>query len=152
MINIKGTNSSRSNKTQFGGSQKTSKTKPTSKSFSVELNDTITADSIDPVESLMDDLQDHEKRFLNSHSLYELAKYKAKLQQILKMIMNESFSSQQLRRRTRAGMAKRADFTIIQTINEKLLDLSHAVTNSNKAFDLMKTIEEIRGLVFDLVH
>lgn len=152
MINIKRTNTNQTSKAKNGINKKTSQSQQTSKTFSVTLNDSITANSVDPIENLMDDLSDHEKKFLNTHSLYELMKYKAKLQQILKLIMNEGFSTKQLRRRTRAGMTKRADFTVIETINEKIEQLTAAVTNSNKAFNLMKSIEEIRGLVFDLVH
>jgi len=42
------------------------------------------------------------------------------------------------------------DFAIVEEIDSKLLALSEAVTRNNKAFDLLKTVEEIRGLLLDL--
>jgi uncharacterized protein YaaR (DUF327 family) len=42
---------------------------------------------------------------------------------------------------------------IVNRINEKVDELSRSLASSdNKAFALMKTLEEIRGLLCDLVH
>ena len=65
---------------------------------------------------------------------------------ILKMIMDESFSTVTLKRMRR----DRADYTIVQKINTRLDEITSAITKNNRAFDLMKTIEEIRGLLLDL--
>ncbi len=100
------------------------------------------------VDELLMDLKEQEKRFLDQQSLYELEKYKSIVKKILKLVSEGSFETRTLKRTRR----DRADFTVVEIVNKKLLELSQAVTKGNKAFNFMKTIEEIRGLVFDLVY
>ncbi len=136
-------NSKSSVKTKSGKTKKTGKT-----SFSQELESTITHEYTGSIDALMNDLKDQEKRFLDMQSLYELEKYKALIKKILKSILEEGYETGTLRRRRR----DRADFTVMKTIDDKLFELSQAITRGNKAFSFFKTIEEIRGLVFDLVY
>ena len=136
-------NEKAASKTKGKKSQKTGKL-----DFSHELENTISHEFSGSIDTLMNDLKDQEKRFLDQQSLYELEKYKALVQKILKNILDEGFQTGTLKRRRR----DRADFTVIKNINDKLFALSQAITKGNKAFNFFKTIEEIRGLVFDLVY
>ena len=100
----------------------------------------------------MTDLQDQEKKFLDAQSLYELEKYKALVKKILKMILENSFVSRKLDLSSREKRMGRAEKTVVDKIDENLIKLSQMITQSSDAFSLLKTIEEIRGLIFDLVY
>lgn len=121
-----------------------------SSSFSEALSESIEIESNNAVEQLLNDLKDQERKFLDTQSMYELEKYKRKVKDILKLITDNGMETVTLKRRRRLN---KADFTIINKIDEKLLQLTTTVTGpQNKAFNLMKQLEEIRGLILDLSH
>lgn len=101
------------------------------------------------IEDALADLKDQEKRFLDAQSFYELQKYRKLVQSILKLIMSEGFEVETIKRPRKEN---KANILLVNCINEKILLLTKAVTEHNKAFDLLKTIEEIRGLLLDLVY
>ncbi|HEY1405199.1 MAG TPA: DUF327 family protein [Spirochaetota bacterium] len=118
-------------------------------SFDQVLSGVVEKETERGIESLMNDLRDQERRFLDSQSLYELQKYKTMLQKILKMVVGESYKTATIDRRRR----DRADYLIVNKISEKMDELARIfATSENKAFSLMKTLEEIRGLLCDLVY
>jgi uncharacterized protein YaaR (DUF327 family) len=120
--------------------------------FTTELESRISLEFSGSIEELMTDLQDQEKRFLDAQSLYELEKYKALIKKILKMILENGFESRKLDLSSREKRMGRAEKTVIDKIDEDLIKLAHMITQKSDAFSLMKTIEEIRGLIFDLVY
>lgn len=147
MIEINKLTGKRDPKNKIKGKGKAaSSTKETT--FAQELQKTVTHEYQGSIEELMNDLKDKEKRFLDMQSFHELQQYKTVVQKILKKVLDEGFTTATLKRRRK----DRADFTIISEINEKLQAVTNSVAKGNKAFNLMKTIEEIRGLVFDLVY
>ena len=117
-----------------------------SKTFDASLQNALHFEFHDTIEGLMSDLGEQEKRFLDRQTPYELNRYKALVKDILKTILEGSLKVTPLKRQRR----DRADFAIIEEINSKLLSMSDAVTRNNRAFDLLKTVEEIRGLLLDL--
>lgn len=119
----------------------------TGSSFTNALQSTISFEFQGSLDDLLADLKQQESEFLDKQSPYELNRYKAIVQKILKTVLEDGFTTATLKRNRR----DRADFTVIQKINSRLMDITNAVTRNNKAFDLLKTIEEIRGLIFDLV-
>ncbi|MCL1864352.1 MAG: YaaR family protein [Spirochaetes bacterium] len=120
--------------------------------FSTELSSRIMHEFQGTIEELMTDLKDQEKRFLDAQSMYELEKYKALVKKILRMILDGSFKSRKLDLTSREKRTGRAEKTVLDKIDENLLQLSKMITKSNDAFNLMKTIEEIRGLILDLLY
>ena len=117
--------------------------------FESALQDVAASESDNSVDALMNDLREQERRFIDLQNLVELMKYKQLLQKVLKMIMTDSFQCATVPRRRR----DRADFLIVKTINEKVDALAKTLASpGNKAFALMGTIEEIRGLLLDLMH
>lgn len=120
--------------------------------FTTELENRISLEFSGSIEELMTDLQDQEKRFLDSQSLYELEKYKALIKKILKMILENGFESRKLDLTSREKRMGRAEKTVIDKIDENLIKLAQLITQKSDAFGLLKTIEEIRGLIFDLVY
>jgi uncharacterized protein YaaR (DUF327 family) len=123
-----------------------------SSTFSSELNMTIETDYYGSIEELLGDLKDQEKRFLDQQSHYELERYKAMVKKILKMILENGFENRSLDLTARDKRLGRAEKSIIAKIDENLIKLSQMVTKSSDAFNFLKTIEEIRGLIFDLVY
>ncbi|HNX24311.1 MAG TPA: DUF327 family protein [Spirochaetota bacterium] len=120
--------------------------------FTTELDNRISLEFNGTIEELMTDLKDQEKRFLDSQSLYELEKYKALIKKILKMILENGFESRKLDLTSREKRMGRAEKTVIDKIDENLIKLAQMITQKSDAFSLLKTIEEIRGLIFDLVY
>ncbi len=123
-----------------------------SSKFSSELESRIISDVRVDMDELIGDLMEQEKRFLDMQSLYELEKYKLLVRDILKMILNEGFQTQKLELSGREKRLGKAEKTIVKLIDEGLVKLSAMITRSSDAFELMKQIEEIRGLIFDLVY
>ncbi|HPF04810.1 MAG TPA: DUF327 family protein [Spirochaetota bacterium] len=120
--------------------------------FSSELESRIISDVRVDMEELIGDLLEQEKRFLDMQSLYELEKYKLLVRDLLKMILDKGFQTQKLELSGREKRLGRAEKTIVKQIDEGLVKLSTMITRSSDAFELMKQIEEIRGLIFDLVY
>lgn len=100
------------------------------------------------LDELLDDLKDQEKKFMADPSLYNMQRYKALVQRILKILVSEEYVVNTLQRKRR----DRADFVVIQQIQNKLEEITKAYITNNKAFDILKTFDEIRGLILDLTH
>lgn len=137
-------------KAKLRKSRKKESSKTSGVSFSSTLESVVETETENAVQGLLDDLKDHERRFLDSQSLYELEKYKRKVKEILKMITDNGMETQVLRRRRSLN---KADFVIIKQIDDKLHSLTKMISGpDNKAFSLMKQLEEIRGLILDLSY
>ncbi len=129
--------------------KKTGETTHADKNFQAELESTISTEFQGTIENMMNDLAEQEKRFIEEQSMYQMNKYKSMVKSILKMLLDSDTSVETLQRRRR----DRADFVIIDKINDRLDLIATTISQkSNKAFNLLKTIEEIRGLLLDLRH
>jgi uncharacterized protein YaaR (DUF327 family) len=118
-------------------------------SFNTVLTDRVSFEFQGSIDELFNDLQEEEKNFLANQTLYFLNRYRSIVEKVLKKILNEGFETQKLKRLRK----DKADFIIIKKINDKLFEIAREITGkNNKAFNLLKTIEEIRGLVFDLLY
>lgn len=149
MIEILHTNPRKDDKNTIKSKKRSSTISRKEDSFASELDRTISAGTEGSIEELMNDLRDHERKFVDTENFYELLKYKALVQKILKMAMSDSFATRSLKRSKKTN---RADFTVIEKINSRLDEVTAAVTKGNKAFNLLKALDEIRGLIFDLVY
>ncbi len=147
MVYISSTTPHKDEKSKVKSRKKTAASSGVREAFSTSLQNTIDFNIQGTLDELLTDLEEQEKRFLDAQSIYELNRYKAIVQKILKLVLDEGFSTQMLKRK-RSG---RADYVIINEINEKLNSISMQITKST-AFSLLKTIEEIRGLILDLVY
>ncbi|MBP9024419.1 MAG: YaaR family protein [Spirochaetes bacterium] len=123
----------------------TSSAKKTDASFSAELSNAVSEKNMRDFQDMMDDLHDQEKRFFEKRDLEELANYKALVQKLLTFISDSSFESKELSRLK----STKAPFLITKKINEKLLEISQQISRGNKAFNLLKELDEIRGLILD---
>jgi len=68
------------------------------------------------------------------------------------MILENGFESRRLDLTSREKRMGKVEKTVIDKIDENLIKLAQMITRSSDAFDLLKTIEEIRGLILDLVY
>lgn len=147
MIEIYSTNAKKEEKTKVKARKKTAGTVQANRSFSTNLQNSIQFRVEGSIEELMADLEDQEKRFLEKQTLFELAKYKAIVQHILKTVVSDGFRTAVLKR----SRSDRSDYLIVRQIDEKIEEIQAKITRA-AAFSLLKDIEEIRGLILDLMH
>lgn len=147
MINIIPTTTKKEGKIKIKSKKRARDVKENS--FSESLKESVNFDFQGTIEELLDELKDQEKQFVEKQSQYELNRYKSMVQKILKMIQDKGFETIKLKPRKK----QKSDFFIVKEINGKIVELTKKVTNSkNKAFNLLKEIEEIRGLILDLLY
>jgi len=149
MIEFLKINSGQQDKSKIKNRKRTGALSPGESRFSSDLASSISYSFEGTFDELMDNLKDHEKKFIDSQTLYDLNRYKSVVSKILKLIQEQSMSTRTLKR---ARMSNKEDFTIIEIINQKLLDLTSEITRRSQGFNIMKTMEEIRGLLFDLLY
>jgi len=147
MIEIYSTSTKKEEKTRIKGKKKTAGTVRRDETFSTSLESSIRFRIEGSLDELMDDLKDQEHRFLEKQNLFELSKYKAIVQHILKMALDDGFRTTVLKR----ARADRSDYLVVQKINERIDEIQSKITGA-AAFNLLKEIEEIRGLLLDLTH
>lgn len=148
MIEITHTTPKKEEKGKIRSSKHAPSVRKSGHSFSSELEMKLGESVEGNLEEMLGDLTEREKRFLQQQTYEELLRYKTLIKKILKTIQEMAFETKSFKRRRR----DRADFTVIQKIDEKLLEITRSITDSNKAFNLLKSIEEIRGLIFDLIY
>lgn len=147
MIEITGTRARKDEHEKISKKGKLGSVRKGNRSFSSELHRTLAAEFEGSIEELMDSLRDQEKRFLDSQSEYEMNRYKALLQKIMKSLLDDGLREKVIKRKKKNW----GDFVIIEKINTRLQEITDAITRQNKAFNLLKTMDEIRGLVMDLI-
>jgi len=147
MIEISRTVARQEEKKKIKGKKK-SRSLSGSNPFSTELQRNIEFEFNGTIDELVNDLRDQEKRFLRDQTFQEMIKYKSLVKKILKSIIENGYQTRTIKR----SRKDRADFTVISEIDERLEKISAAITKSSTAFNLLKTVEEIRGLIFDLVY
>ncbi|MDY6935326.1 MAG: DUF327 family protein [Spirochaetota bacterium] len=149
MINITSTNPKKNENTKIKTKKHSQQIKHKEATFKSALQSTFSSNFQGTIEDLLNDLREEEKRFIDNQSLNNLERYKGIVQQILKKILDKGFDTKTLRSCKR----DRADFIIVQEINSQLIQISSAITHrTNSAFNLLKKIEEVRGLIFDLLY
>ncbi len=151
MIKISGTEASRTGRRlKFAG--KRGVTKGVGQSFAAELSDAVNETYFANVEEMLADLEAQERRFVDMQSLIELEKYKSMVKNILRFIMEEGFENKSLRLSFKERRQNSMEKTVVETIDRNLVEISMMITKSSDGFALLKKIDEIRGLICDLVY
>jgi len=149
MLKISSTTPKKEESTKVKQKKKTYSVNQIENKFDIALRDNISFDFQGTLDELIKELKEEEQQFLDRQTLYELNRYKSIVQKILKTILEEGVQTRTLKRMRK----DRADFIVVDKINSKLMEIVDQITNKhNKAFNLLKSIEEIRGLVFDLIY
>ena len=148
MINVTPANAKKEDNSKVKSKIKSHNAK-LNESFNTVLTDRISFEFQGSIDELFNDLKDEEKDFLANQYLYYLNRYRSIVEKVLKKILNEGFETLKLKRLRR----DKADFVIVNKINDKLFEIAREITGkNNKAFNLLKSVEEIRGLIFDLLY
>ena len=149
MLKISSTTPKKEESTKVKQKKKTYSVNQIENKFDIALRDNISFDFQGTLDELIKELKEEEQQFLDRQTIYELNRYKSIVQKILKTILEEGVQTRTLKRMRK----DRADFIVVDKINSKLMEIVDQITNKhNKAFNLLKSIEEIRGLVFDLIY
>ena len=147
MIEIIANHPNKDERTKVKGKKRSGAPAGTARAFREPLQQAVAAEVEGTIVDLMGNLAEQEKRFLDQQNLYEMGRYKALVQKILKMVLDEGYTTAVLKRHSR----NKADFIIVDRINARLADISLHITRGTSGFNLLKTMEEIRGLVLDLL-
>lgn len=149
MLKISSTTPKKEESAKIKPKKKTYSVKTKENKFDIALQYNISFDFQGNMDELLRELKDEERQFLERQTPYELNRYKSIVQKILKTILEEGVKTKTLKRMRK----DRADYIVVDKINYKLMEIVDQVTNKhNKAFNLLKSIEEIRGLIFDLIY
>ena len=146
MIEIVHAGSSREDRPKIKSGKKPFGVSGSPKSFETELATAVGNDVQGDLDQLLSDLTEQEKRFLDLQSEYELIKYKTLVGKILKLALEENVQI-----RTLKGRRDQYPVVIIESVNSKLNEITNAIIRNNQAFDLLKAIDEIHGLIVDLI-
>jgi uncharacterized protein YaaR (DUF327 family) len=123
--------------------------KTSDSTFSDSLKNTISENNANSVEAILDSLNKKERELSEKQTLIALNEYKKLIKQILRMAVENGFETKKIN--SRRGI-KEKEFFIVNKIDEKLRELSLAVTSPQSgSFAILKQCEEIRGLIFDLL-
>ncbi len=100
----------------------------------------------DSLERLVGDVDAQAKRLLNNPSMSELAGYRDQLSKFMKAV---SAKLGKLEKRTDR---RNRTLVILQSLDQKLEDLTKAVLDDQeKGLDLLERLNEIRGMLLDLL-
>jgi uncharacterized protein YaaR (DUF327 family) len=146
MIEIVHTGSTREDRPKIKSGKKPFGVSGSPKSFETELVTAVGNEVQGDLDQLLSDLTEQERRFLDFQSEYELAKYRALIGRILKLALEENVHTKTLRARS-----DRIPFVIVESVNSKLNEITNAIIKNNQAFNLLQAIDEIHGLIVDLI-
>ena len=146
MIEIVHTGNTREDRPKIKSGKKPFGVSGTSKSFETELATAVGNDVQGDLDQLLSDLTEQEKRFLDLQNEYELIKYKTLVGKILKLALEENVQTRTVRARS-----DRIPFVLVESVNSKLSEITNAIIRNNKAFDLLRAIDEIHGLIVNLI-
>ncbi len=149
MLKISSTTTKKEESAKIKQKKKTYSVRPKDNKFDIALQHNISFDFQGTIDELLKELKYEEDQFVEKQTVYELNRYKSIVQKILKTILEEGIETKKLKRMRK----DRADYIVVDKINMKLIEIVDQITNkNNKAFNLLKSIEEIRGLIFDLIY
>lgn len=130
-------------------SRKDTKPRSASSTFAEALGEEVVRHYNESVESLLEDLDQRERQFLDHQSLADLNEYKKAVKKIMELVAQEGFETKTV---TSRRLTNKKEYFLVKRIDEKLKELALAITSpSSASFNLLKQCEEIRGLIFDLV-
>lgn len=100
------------------------------------------------INQLWQKLPDMEKRFLDAPNQNNLTEYKKLVKDITNAILKKNMQLTQARQR---GRSDNKILMSVKIIDEKIQVLAMTMLNpNNSAFNLLKQIEEIRGMLMDI--
>ena len=113
--------------------------------FSQEVQAQISSRVQSEISDLIAELDKSGKRFGDNPNAENLHLYKRNVQSFLHFVNKQSFHVKEI-------YGRRIDYKIVGSINKKLEDLSNDIIKRESGrLDLMAKIDEIRGMIIDLL-
>ncbi len=127
--------------------------------FRKELNRANEAATVNPVlsgdeelSSLMDDLFESGEALVKDPTLNNLRLYRRSVSLFFKFVIKNSLSFNSVEGRLNPKTFERKCFALITVVDKKVDDIARNVLgDQKKQFDLLGSVEEINGLIVDLV-
>lgn len=148
---------SRSSKTgtrkkgQTGTGVAVSSTDPGRSPFQQILQEVLPADSVAErdLHKLWQELPDTEKELLEHPSDRNLRRYRELVIKIARATLQQNTRVRKVRRRNSRG--ETVELSVVEFINARLQKMAETILHpQNSAFHLLKTVEEIRGVLLDV--
>lgn len=107
--------------------------------------------SDEELKALIDDIHEMGENLLRFPGIDNLARYKQAVKDFLSHTTGHAFRAEE--HISRRNILNQKKYTIIKVVDEKLEKLSKAVLSSqSKQIELLSDIEEIQGLLVDILH
>ncbi|MCF7928940.1 MAG: YaaR family protein [Spirochaetales bacterium] len=107
-------------------------------------------DSHAPVEQMLDEVHSLGERLKGNPTITEIREYKKAVRSFMRYVLARSFEVEQ--KRSSLNPLKAKKHTLVRVIDKKLDELAEGILqNQRRQLDLLKKIEEIYGLLVDLV-
>lgn len=135
-------------KKKQGGASRAGSVSQRGISFADTLASAINFDFTGTIDELLVELKQQEQQFLNNPTIFEMSRYKAMVSRILKMALEQGAQTAEIRSSSWRG-ERISD--IVKIVDAKILELQKTLIAGSPAFSLMKTMEEIRGLILDII-
>jgi hypothetical protein len=105
---------------------------------------------IEDIESVLDKVFETGEKLKQNQSLENIKNYKKIVKQFLEYIIKNTFKVEE--KTSGVNILKRKKFTLVKIIDKKLESLATDVlSRQKKQFDILQKIDEINGLIVDLI-
>jgi len=102
------------------------------------------------LEELLDEVHERGEMLAESQSLENIKRYRAAVSEFLEFVVSNMLTVEE--RSSGGNIARRKRFTQVKIIDTKLESLVQGVLrNQGKQLDVLEKINEIRGLLIDLI-
>ena len=105
------------------------------------------------IEELVDQLHSSGEQLKESPSLSNIKDYRKAVSDFLQYISKHALEAEQIEGAHYHPLKKQKKFTIIKVVNERLEQLATGILQSQfTQLDILKRVEEINGMIVDLLH
>ena len=103
-----------------------------------------------PLETLLDNIHEIGEELKENPTLQMIKKYKIAVNGFMKFVVQNSFTVEE--KISGVNILKRKRFTLVNIINEKLEKLAAEILRNQKdQLEILRRVDEIKGLLIDLV-
>ncbi len=109
--------------------------------------------SSEDLEALLDDVHDLGERLKERPTMERIKEYRKAVSEFLRYVVHYSFEAETIEGARFNPMKKQKRYTLVKVVNEKLERLAAGVlANQLSQLDLLRRVEEINGLLVDLLQ
>jgi len=116
------------------------------------LRDFIPLDGSESLEELLDDVHSKGDELKRDPVLGPLKEYKNAVRRFLKYILDNSIEAEEVMGVRNPKTLKQKKYLLVKVVDEKLEKLAvHVLRGQSEQLDILKRIEEIQGLLVDII-